>query len=196
MFEGISRYRGPYTGGALAIFVFMDSRLLDAQLLTLFRDGLDDEFIEFGKSVSLDNPVSLEFRGRASQCLDMLGNALVVYSGAGNDDMPEYWAAVQRMREQEISSGRWMGLPDDEMELGTIIARRTYDDLGETQADRTDPEMVYQVVGLYCYAAVSCNDGLGGMSFMRLFVRAWFEYYSGILSIAEADMTSDSQCVS
>lgn len=53
----------------------------------------------------------------------------------------------------------------------------------ETEAKVENPEHLQLVVGLYCYAEVACNDCFKVKDFRKLFVAAWFIYYSTVLRV-------------
>lgn len=156
---------------------------LDIQLQKLLLSDFSEDFISFCRGVVPRFPVAVNLSERANLCYDMMGNAMVAFSGYRRDEFAGFADMAEVMVSREIESGRWMGLSSDEVGVGELIARRCYEELMRAGVDETDPERVYLVVGLYAYAAVVCNEGFDGESFTRLFMLGWFAYYSTILSI-------------
>ncbi len=156
---------------------------LDIQLQKLLLSDFSEDFISFCHGVVPRFPVAVNLSEWANLCYDMMGNAMVVFSGYRRDEFAGFADMAEVMVSREIESGRWMGLSSDEVGVGELIARRCYEELMRAGVDETDPERVYLVVGLYAYAAVVCNEGFDGEGFMRLFVLGWFAYYSTILSV-------------
>lgn len=156
---------------------------LDIQLQKLLLSDFSEDFISFCRGVVPRFPVAVNLSERANLCYDMMGNAMVAFSGYRRDEFAGFADMAEMMVSLEVESGRWLGLSSDEEGVGELIARRCYEELLRAGIDESDPERVYLVVGLYAYAAVVCNEGFDGEGFMRLFVLGWFAYYSTILSI-------------
>ena len=66
----------------------------------------------------------------------------------------------------------------------------------ESKVDETDPLRVYLAIGLYCYVSAIQVADFDGNSFMRLFILAWFIYYSTILSLENGVPGSGTTIVS
>lgn len=158
---------------------------LDVQLQGLLLSDFSDDFISFCHGVVPRFPVAVNLSDKVNQCYDMMGNAMVVFSGYRREEFAGFADIAEMMVNQEIKSGRWMGLSSDEEGVGELIARRCHEELVRAGVDESDPERVYLVIGLYAYAAVVCNEELDGEGFMRLFVLGWFIYYSTVLSVEE-----------
>ena len=156
---------------------------LDIQLQGLLLNDFSDDFISFCHGVVPRFPVAVNLSDKVNQCYEMMGNAMVVFSGYRREEFAGFADMAEMMVSLEVESGRWLGLSSDEEGVGELIARRCYEELLRAGIDESDPERVYLVVGLYAYAAVVCNEGFDGEGFMRLFVLGWFAYYSTILSI-------------
>ena len=156
---------------------------LDIQLQKLLLSDFSEDFISFCHGVVPRFPVAVNLSEQANQCYDMMGNAMVVFSGYRCEEFAGLARMAEVMVRQELESGRWRGLSYDEVAAGELIARRCYEELMRAGGDESDPERVYLVMGLYAYVSVVCNEGFDGESFMRLFVLGWFTYYSTVLSV-------------
>ncbi len=156
---------------------------LDIQLRELLLNDFSEDFISFCHSVVPRFPVAVNLSEQANLCYDMMGNAMVVFSGYRGEEFAGLARMAEIMVRREVESGRWKGLPADEVAVGELIARRCYEELVKAGGDEADPERVYLVMGLYAYVSVVCNEGFDGESFMRLFVLGWFTYYSTVLSV-------------
>ena len=178
MFEGISRYRGPYAGGALAILFYMKQADLDKQLQMVYLEGFGEDFVGFCNSVIPDYPVYEEYRDAVEQWPDCLENAMILYSGYQAEKIGPLADAVKTMKRQELAGKRWFMLPTDEKDAAGVIAQRAFEGLSASKAGCSDPESVYKVVGLYVYSAILCSASFDASCFARLFVLSWFIYYS------------------
>jgi len=143
---------------------------LDIELQRFIKDGVSDKIGDFCPE----------------QVLDYLMYAMILFSGYESEEFAAFASAAKQMVGQEVSSHRWDGMSAGESEVAGIIALRAKEDILRTDADVCDPEKVYMVIGLYVYATVVCNDGLDGVSFVRLFVRSWIVYFSDRLSMKSA----------
>ena len=155
---------------------------LNVQLQELFLNDYSDEFIAFCHRVVPKYPVAINLSEQVNRCYDMLGNAMIVFSGYRSEEFDEFAKAAQIMVHQEVDTGRWDGLSGNEEDAAELIARRSYDALMESCGVVDDPDRLYMVLGLYTYSVVVCNDCFDGNSFMRLFIQAWFFYFSTLLS--------------
>lgn len=161
----------------------MKQSVLDIQLHQLIDAEFSGEFVEFCQRVVPKHPVAANLCDKVNSCYDMLGNAMIVFSGYRAEEFAEFYRSAQMMVQQEIASGRWDTIPSDEDLVAEMIARRCYDGLTESKVDESDPLRVYLAIGLYCYVSILQSADFDGNSFMRLFVLAWFFYYSTILSL-------------
>ena len=141
-------------------------------------------------------PVAESLCDKVNMCYDMLGNAMIVFSGYRAEEFAEFAMSAQLMVQQEIEGGRWDDVPSDEVSVAELIAGRCYEGLIESKVDETDPMRVYLAIGLYCYVSVIQVADFDGNSFMRLFILAWFIYYSTILSFENGIPSSGTTVVS
>ena len=164
----------------------------------LFRSDneFSDEFVGFCQRVVPKYPVAADLCDKVNLCYDMLGNAMIVFSGYRAEEFAEFAMSAQRMVKQEVEGGRWDSIPSDECEAAELIARRCYEGMTESKVDETDPLRVYLAIGLYCYVCAILVEEFDGNSFMRLFVLAWFIYYSTILSFENGILSSGTTVVS
>lgn len=165
-----------------SILSFMIQSVLDIQLHQLIDAEFSGEFVEFCQLVVPKYPVAESLCDKVNMCYDMLGNAMIVFSGYRAEEFAEFATSAQRMVKQEVEGGRWDDVPSDEVSVAELIAGRCYEGLTVSQVDETDPLRVYLAIGLYCYVCATLVEEFDGNSFMRLFVLAWFIYYSTILS--------------
>lgn len=161
----------------------MKQSVLNTQLHQLIDNEFSDEFVEFCQRVVPKHPVAANLCDKVNMCYDMLGNAMIVFSGYRAEEFAAFAKSAQMMVQQEIESGRWNDVHADESQAAEMIARRCYEGLTESKVDETDPLRVYLAIGLYCYVCTIQVAEFNGNSFMRLFVLAWFIYYSSILSL-------------
>ena len=161
----------------------MKQSVLNTQLHQLIDNEFSDEFVEFCQRVVPKYPVAADLCDKVNLCYDMLGNAMIVFSGYRAEEFAEFAKSAQRMVKQEVEGGRWDSIPSDECEAAELIARRCYEGMTESKVDETDPLRVYLAIGLYCYVCAIQVADFDGNSFMRLFILSWFIYYSTILSL-------------
>ncbi|MGM9785575.1 MAG: hypothetical protein ACI3ZS_01880 [Candidatus Cryptobacteroides sp.] len=57
-------------------------------------------------------------------------------------------------------------------------------------ASKSDTDRLTICFGLYCYAAAFCVPSFDAKSFRRLFVLAWFKYFSCILGARLSDAST------
>ena len=174
----------------------MKQSVLNTQLHQLIDNEFSDEFVEFCQRVVPKYPVAADLCDKVNMCYDMLGNAMIVFSGYRAEEFAEFAMSAQRMVKQEVEGGRWNDVPSDEVSVAELIARRCYEGLTESKVDETDPLRVYLAIGLYCYVSAILVEEFDGNSFMRLFVLAWFIYYSSILSFENGILSSGTTVVS
>jgi hypothetical protein len=179
-----------------SILSFMIQSVLDIQLHQLIDAEFSGEFVEFCQLVVPKYPVAESLCDKANMCYDMLGNAMIVFSGYRAEEFAELAMSAQRMVKQEVEGGRWDDVPSDEVSVAELIAGRCYEGLTESKVDESDPLRVYLAIGLYCYVCAILVEEFDGNSFMRLFVLAWFIYYSSILSLENGAPASGADVLS
>lgn len=174
----------------------MKQSVLNTQLHQLIDNEFSDEFVGFCQRVVPKYPVAADLCDKVNLCYDMLGNAMIVFSGYRAEEFAEFAKSAQLMVQQEVKSGRWDSIPSDEDQAAELIARRCYEGMTESKVDETDPLRVYLAIGLYCYVSVIQVADFDGNSFMRLFILSWFIYYSTILSFENGILSSGTTVVS
>ena len=174
----------------------MKQSVLNTQLHLLIDNEFSDEFVEFCQRVVPKYPVAADLCDKVNLCYDMLGNAMIVFSGYRAEEFAEFAMSAQRMVKQEVEGGRWDDVPSDEVSVAELIAGRCYEGLTESKVDEMDPFRVYLAIGLYCYVCAIQVADFDGNSFMRLFILAWFIYYSTILSFKNGIPSSGTTVVS
>lgn len=161
----------------------MDSADFDRQLQELYLNEWNEDFISFATDVVRNHPVAINLIDKANRHEEFLENALIVFSGY-KSELSEGFADMARMMvQQELRSGKWTAMPADIMAAADVIAHRAWDGMNEARADEEDPEKLYLVLGLYCYAAVVSCDWFDAGAFLKLFVAAWFIYYGDVLGV-------------
>lgn len=169
---------------------------LDRQLQELYLNDWNEDFISFASDVVKGHPVAINLINIANRYEEFLEDALIVFSGYKSEESEGFAAVAKMMVQQELRSGRWSSMPKDILAAADVIAHRAWDGMNEAGADEEDPEKLYLVLGLYCYAAVVSCDWFDAGAFLKLFVAAWFIYYGDVLSIehngcdAESGITS------
>lgn len=161
----------------------MNTKSLNKQLEKLFFEEVDRDFIDFANSIIPHHPVPINLAEYANAYLTHMDNAMILMSGYKADQWQDFADMCQAMKEQEIENGRWNGLSSDVVAAADLIAHRVFDGILETEAEVENPEHLQLVVGLYCYAVVACNDCFKVKDFRKLFVAAWFIYYSTVLGV-------------
>lgn len=174
----------------------MKQSVLNTQLHQLIDNEFSDEFVEFCQRVVPKYPVAANLCDKINMCYDMLGNAMIVFSGYRAEEFADFAKSAQLMVQQEVKSGRWNNIPPDECEAAELIARRCYEGLTESEIDKMDPFRVYLAIGLYCYVCAIQVADFDGNSYMRMFILAWFFYYSTILSLENGVPSSGTTVVS
>lgn len=174
----------------------MKQSVLDIQLHQLIDAEFSGDFVEFCQLVVPKYPVAESLCDKVNMCYDMLGNAMIVFSGYRAEEFAAFAQSAQMMVQQEVEGGRWDDAPSDEVSVAELIAGRCYEGLTESQVDETDPLRVYLAIGLYCYVCAILVEEFDGNSFMRLFVLAWFIYYSSILSLENGIPESEAGVLS
>lgn len=151
---------------------------IDRSIESLFLQGYDAEFIAFCRDVESRHPVSPDFSSDASRWAEFLDCAMIVFSGHKSDTYKDFSMMAMAMKLQEIASNRWLNMPPEEEAAAAVIAGRAAEALKVNGMVLQDPGQVYLVIGLYVYATVASSSIYDAYAFRRLFVLAWFKYYS------------------
>lgn len=159
----------------------------DNNLAELFLAGTDSDFIAFCSDVLRRFPVAVNLVDIASDYATCLDDALVLFSGYRSDELGSDARDVAEWKRNELASGRW-NLPDaDEESASELIARESFAMIDTAEADEMDTDRLNLCIGLFSYAAAFCIPSFDAKSFRRLFVLAWFKYFSTILSLENND---------
>ena len=159
----------------------------DNSLSALFLSGPDSYFIEFCSGVLERFPVAVNLIDTASEYDACLNDAMVLFSGYRSDELGSDARDVAEWKRDEVASGKWI-LPDaDEESVCDLIARRSFAMIDAAEADELDTDRLTLCIGLFSYAAAFCIPSFDAKSFRRLFVLAWFKYFSTVLSLENND---------
>ena len=152
----------------------------DNSLSELFLSGPDSDFIAFCSGV-------VKLIDTASEYDACLNDAMVLFSGYKSDELGSDARDVAEWKRDEVASGKWI-LPDaDEESVCDLIARRSFAMIDAAEADELDTDRLTLCIGLFSYAAAFCIPSFDAKSFRRLFVLAWFKYFSTVLSLENND---------
>lgn len=151
---------------------------IDRSIESLFLQGIDAEFVAFCRDVESRHPVCSNYSSDAGRWAEFLDCAMIVFSGHKSDTYQKFSMMAMAMKLQEIASNRWLNMPPDEEAAAAVIAERAMDALKVNGIGLQDPGQVYLVIGLYVYATVASSSIYDACAFKRLFVLAWFKYYS------------------
>ena len=159
----------------------------DNSLSALFLSGSDLDFIAFCSGVLERFPVAVNLIDKASDYGACLDDAMVLFSGYKSDELGSDARDVAEWKRDEVASGKWI-LPDaDEESASELIARRSFAMIDAAEADELDTDRLTLCIGLFSYAAAFCIPSFDAKSFRRLFVLAWFKYFSTVLSLENND---------
>ena len=159
----------------------------DNSLSALFLSGPDSDFIAFCSGVLERFPVAVNLIDTASEYDACLNDAMVLFSGYRSDELGSDARDVAEWKRDEVASGKWI-LPDaDEESASELIARRSFAMIDAAEADELDTDRLTLCIGLFCYCAAFCIPSFDAKSFRRLFVLAWFKYFSTVLSLENND---------
>ena len=159
----------------------------DNSLSALFLSGPDSDFIAFCSGVLERFPVAVNLIDKASDYGACLDDAMVLFSGYKSDELGSDARDVAEWKRDEVASGKW-SLPDaDEESVSELIARRSFAMIDAAEADELDTDRLTLCIGLFSYAAAFCIPSFDAKSFRRLFVLAWFKYFSTVLSLENND---------
>lgn len=159
----------------------------DNSLAELFLFGPDSDFIAFCSGVLKRFPVAGNLVGIASEYDACLEDAMVLFSGYRSDELGSDARDVAEWKRSEVESGRWI-LPDaDEESASELIAGESFKLIEAAGADELDVDRLILCIGLFSYCSAFCIPSFDAKSFRRLFVLAWFKYFSTVLTLENND---------
>ena len=168
----------------------------DNSLSELFLSGPDSDVITFCSGVLERFPVAVNLIDTASEYDACLNDAMVLFSGYRSDELGSDAHDVAEWKRDEVASGRW-NLPDaDEESASELIARESFKLLAEAGAGELDVDRLTLCIGLFCYCAAFCIPSFDAKSFRRLFVLAWFKYFSTVLTLENNDAPAGKDFIS
>ena len=174
-------------GRSYKLFLRLEMNDFDNSLSALFLSGPDSDFIAFCSGVLERFPVAVNLIDKASDYGACLDDAMVLFSGYKSDELGSDAHNVAEWKRDEVASGKWI-LPDaDEESASELIARRSFAIIDAAEADELDTDRLTLCIGLFSYAAAFCIPSFDAKSFRRLFVLAWFKYFSTVLSLENND---------
>ena len=174
-------------GRSYKLFLRLEMNDFDNSLSELFLSGPDSDFIAFCSGVLERFPVAVNLIDKASDYGACLDDAMVLFSGYKSDELGSNARDVAEWKRDEVASGKWI-LPDaDEESVSDLIARRSFAMIDAAEADELDTDRLTLCIGLFSYAAAFCIPSFDAKSFRRLFVLAWFKYFSTVLSLENND---------
>ena len=174
-------------GWSYKLFLRLEMNDFDNSLSALFLSGPDSDFIAFCSGVLERFPVAVNLIDKASDYGACLDDAMVLFSGYKSDELGSDARDVAEWKRDELASGKW-SLPDaDEESVSDLIARRSFATIDDAEADELDTDRLTLCIGLFSYAAAFCIPSFDAKSFRRLFVLAWFKYFSTVLSLENND---------
>ena len=174
-------------GRSYKLFLRLEMNDFDNSLSELFLSGHDSDFIAFCSGVLERFPVAVNLIDIASDYGACLDDAMVLFSGYKSDELGSNARDVAEWKRDEVVSGKW-SLPDaDEESVSELIARRSFAMIDAAEADELDTDRLTLCIGLFSYAAAFCIPSFDAKSFRRLFVLAWFKYFSTVLSLENND---------
>ena len=174
-------------GRSYKLFLRLEMNDFDNSLSELFLSGHDSDFIAFCSGVLERFPVAVNLIDIASDYGACLDDAMVLFSGYKSDEFGSNARDVAEWKRDEVASGKWI-LPDaDEESVCDLITRRSFAMIDAAEADELDTDRLTLCIGLFSYAAAFCIPSFDAKSFRRLFVLAWFKYFSTVLSLENND---------
>ena len=183
-------------GRSYKLFLRLEMNDFDNSLSELFLSGHDSDFIAFCSGVLERFPVAVNLIDIASDYGACLDDAMVLFSGYKSDEFGSNARDVAEWKRDEVASGKWI-LPDaDEESVCDLIARRSFAMIDAAEADELDTDRLTLCIGLFSYAAAFCIPSFDAKSFRRLFVLAWFKYFSTVLSLENNDAPAGKGLIS
>ena len=174
-------------GRSYKLFLRLEMNDFDNSLSELFLSGHDSDFIAFCGGVLKRFPVAVNLIDTASEYDACLNDAMVLFSGYRSDELGSDARDVAEWKRDEVASGKWSLLDADEESVSDLIARRSFAMIDAAEADELDTDRLTLCIGLFSYAAAFCIPSFDAKSFRRLFVLAWFKYFSTVLSLENND---------
>ena len=174
-------------GRSYKLFLRLEMNDFDNSLSALFLSGPDSDFIAFCSGVLERFPVAVNLIDKASDYGACLDDAMVLFSGYKSDELGSDARDVAEWKRDEVASGKWSLLDADEESVSDLIARRSFAMIDAAEADELDTDRLTLCIGLFSYAAAFCIPSFDAKSFRRLFVLAWFKYFSTVLSLENND---------
>lgn len=174
-------------GRSYKLFLRLEMNDFDNSLSELFLSGPDSDFIAFCSGVLERFPVAVNLIDKASDYGACLDDAMVLFSGYKSDELGSDARDVAEWKRDEVASGRWILTDADEESMSDLIARRSFAMIDAAEADELDTDRLTLCIGLFSYAAAFCIPSFDAKSFRRLFVLAWFKYFSTVLSLENND---------
>lgn len=183
-------------GRSYKLFLRLEMNDFDNSLSELFLSGHDSDFIAFCSGVLERFPVAVNLIDIASDYGACLDDAMVLFSGYKSDELGSNARDVAEWKRDEVASGKWI-LPDaDEESVCDLIARRSFAMIDAAEADELDTDRLTLCIGLFSYVAAFCIPSFDAKSFRRLFVLAWFKYFSTVLSLENNDAPAGKDFIS
>lgn len=183
-------------GRSYKLFLRLEMNDFDNSLSALFLSGPDSDFIAFCSGVLERFPVAVNLIDKASDYGACLDDAMVLFTGYKSDELGSDARDVAEWKRDEVASGKW-NLPDaDEESVSDLIARRSFAMIDAAEADGLDTDRLTLCIGLFSYAAAFCIPSFDAKSFRRLFVLAWFKYFSTVLSLENNDAPAGKDFIS
>ena len=183
-------------GRSYKLFLRLEMNDFDNSLSELFLSGPDSDFIAFCSGVLERFPVAVNLIDIASDYGACLDDAMVLFSGYKSDELGSNARDVAEWKRDEVASGKWI-LPDaDEESASELIARSSFAMIDAAEADELDTDRLTLCIGLFSYAAAFCIPSFDAKSFRRLFVLAWFKYFSTVLSLENNDAPAGKDFIS
>ena len=174
-------------GRSYKLFLRLEMNDFDNSLSELFLSGPDSDFIAFCSGVLKRFPVAVNLIDKASDYGACLDDAMVLFSGYKSDELGSDARDVAEWKRDEVASGKWSLRDADEESVSDLIARRSFAMIDAAEADELDTDRLTLCIGLFSYAAAFCIPSFDAKSFRRLFVLAWFKYFSTALSLENND---------
>ena len=174
-------------GRSYKLFLRLEMNDFDNSLSELFLSGPDSDFIAFCGGVLKRFPVAVNLIDIASDYGACLDDAMVLFSGYKSDELGSDARDVAEWKRDEVASGKWILPNADEESASDLIARRSFAMIDAADADELDTDRLTLCIGLFSYAAAFCIPSFDAKSFRRLFVLAWFKYFSTVLSLENND---------
>ena len=174
-------------GRSYKLFLRLEMNDFDNSLSELFLSGPDSDFIAFCSGVLERFPVAVNLIDKASDYGACLDDAMVLFSGYKSDELGSDARDVAEWKRDEVASGRWILTDTDEESASELIARRSFAMIDAVEADELDTDRLTLCIGLFSYATAFCIPSFDAKSFRRLFVLAWFKYFSTVLSLENND---------